>query len=400
MWRGLDPLTRRPPNCYCSQCMISSKWKGKPLPEFIPGLELNRLYFDEVVKPLLESRFPELCYSAGLMGEGSDVLGFDDEMSRDHNWGPMVDLFLTEEDHAQHAKEIDQTLRDRLPLKFRGYSTSFSDGVVYTREEKSSGPVNHRVGILTIKRFFLWYLGYDLDDPIAAADWLTFPEHKLLTITRGGVFHDPLDLSDVRHRFRYYPQDVWLYLLACAWALIEEEEALMGRAGAVGDEVGSAIIASRLVRDLMGLCFLMERRYAPYAKWFGTAFNQLACANDLMPYLQGVVSAETWEQREEHFVGAYERIAAIHNALGLTKPIPQEPIALHRRPFKVIAPQGFQREILRQIKDKDVKRIASRPWLIGGIDQLRGNTEIISFSMSAYLTSYPRWRRKLRRLYQ
>ena len=131
----------------------------------------------------------------------------------------------------------------------------------------------------------MWYLGYDLNDPISAADWLTFPEHKLLTITRGGVFHDSLGLSDVRRRFSYYPHDVWLYLLACVWALIEEEEALMGRAGVVGDEVGSAIIASRLVRDLMGLCFLMERRYAPYAKWFGTAFNQLACANDLLPYL-------------------------------------------------------------------------------------------------------------------
>ena len=99
-------------------------------------------------------------------------------------------------------------------------------------------------------------------------------------------------------------------------------------------------------------------------------------------------------------MGAYERIAAMHNALGLTEPIPQEPIALHRRPFKVIAPRGFQREILRQIKDEDVKRIANRPWLIGGINQLRGNTEIISFSMSTYVTSYPRWRKKLRRLYQ
>ena len=231
--------------------------------EFIPGLELNRLYFDEVVKPLLESRLPELSYSAGLMGEGSDVLGFDDEMSRDHNWGPMVDLFLTEEDHAQYAREVDQTLRDGLPLKFRGCSPSFSDGSIYTPEERSSGPVNHRIGIFTIKTFFLWYLGYDLNDPISAADWLTFPEHKLLTITRGGVFHDSLGLSDVRRHFSYYPHDVWLYLLACVWALIEEEEALMGRAGVVGDEVGSAIIASRLVRDLMGCAFLWNAGTLP-----------------------------------------------------------------------------------------------------------------------------------------
>jgi hypothetical protein len=107
------------------------------LPEFIPGLKLNRLFFDEVVKPLLASKFSELSYSAALIGEGSDVLGFDDEMSRDHGWGPRLDLFLTEEDYSEHAKKVDKTLRDRLPLQFRGYSTSFSDGSIYTREEKS-----------------------------------------------------------------------------------------------------------------------------------------------------------------------------------------------------------------------------------------------------------------------
>ena len=367
--------------------------------KFIPGLELNRLFFNEIVKPLLGSKYSRLGYSAGLIGEGSDVLGYDDEMSRDHNWGPRIDLFLTEEDHAQHAKQVDQTLRDRLPLKFGGYSTSFSGGAVYTPEEKSSGPVNHRIGIYTLRTFFLSYMGYDLNDPISAADWLTFPEQKLRTITRGGVFQDPIGLDDARRRFSYYPHDVWLYLLACGWNLIEEEEKLMGRAGMVGDEVGSAVIASRLVRDIMRLCFLMERQYAPYAKWLGTAFTELACANDLLPHLQGVISAATWEQREQHLVVAYERIAAMHNALSLTEPVPQEPINLYQRPFKGIAARGFNRQLCRQIKDKDVKRIASRP-LIGGIDQLRGDTDTIQFSESTDVISYPRWRKRLRRLYQ
>ncbi|HEU0299458.1 MAG TPA: hypothetical protein VFR37_08395, partial [Longimicrobium sp.] len=64
------------------------------MPEFIPGLELSRLFFVEAVRPLLDAAFPGLRYAAGLLGSGSDVLGFDTEMSRDHDWGPRVDLFL------------------------------------------------------------------------------------------------------------------------------------------------------------------------------------------------------------------------------------------------------------------------------------------------------------------
>jgi hypothetical protein len=72
----------------------------------------------------------------------------------------------------------------------------------------------------------------------------------------------------------------------------------MGRAGTAGDEVGSAIIGSRLVRDLMRLCFLIEKQYPPFPKWFGTAFKHLKCAEGLLPLLRRVLPAQKWEERE------------------------------------------------------------------------------------------------------
>ena len=69
----------------------------------------------------------------------------------------------------------------------------------------------------------------------------------------------------------------------------------MARCGDVGDDVGSRLIAARLLGDLMRLCFLMERQYAPYAKWFGTAFARLDCAARLLPLFEGVLRAETWQ---------------------------------------------------------------------------------------------------------
>src|SRR5918993_359590 len=133
------------------------------MPNFIPGLELSGLFFSEAVKPILDADFPGLRYSAALIHTGSEVLGFDTEMSADHGWGPRVDLFLAEEDHAALGESIDHALRRKLPHAFRGYPTSFTppdpeDNGTQHLEARTSGPVNHKVNVFTPRGFFLNYL--------------------------------------------------------------------------------------------------------------------------------------------------------------------------------------------------------------------------------------------------
>jgi hypothetical protein len=364
--------------------------------EFVPGLELAGMFFREAVKPLLGRGFPELRYSAALIGSGSEILGFDNEMSTDHHWGPRVMLFLEPDDHRHYSKPVDEALRLGLPPRFHGYSTNFTfpnpaDNNVQLLVEVDAPPINHRVDILTIQEYFATYLGFDVDQSLEPADWLTFPEQKLRTITGGAVYHDDLGLQNVRERFAYYPDDVWLYLLASTWNRIGQEEHLMGRAGSIGDEIGSAIIASRLVRDIMRLCFLMERQYPPYPKWFGTAFDRLECAQDLSPTLARVLAATAWQEREGHLVGAYEYIAEIHNRLGLTEPRPARASNFWGRPFQVIeAAGGFAEAIRARIGDPVLVRIASRG-LIGGLDQFSDNTGLLCD---------PSWRAPLRRFFE
>jgi hypothetical protein len=143
----------------------------------------------------------------------------------------------------------------------------------------------------------------------------------------------------------------------------------------VGDELGAAIIGSRLVRDVMGLCFLMERRYAPYPKWFGTAFQQLACARHLTPVLWRAQCATTWQQRETALGEAYEYLARMHNALGITEKVPEAVSHFHGRPFRVIHGEAFMAAIVPKISDPEVKRIAAQR-LIGSIDQFSDSTDI------------------------
>ena len=365
------------------------------MPEFVKGLELSRLFFEEAVRPVLAAEFPSLRYAAALLGTGSEVLGFDTEMSADHGWGPRVDLFLGEEDYDSARDTIREALRHRLPRHFRGYPTSFTepdptDNNVQHLDARDTGPVNHKVESMAPRAFFLKYLAFDIEQEIEPADWLTFPEQKLRTVSSGGVFHDEIGLEDLRRRFAYYPRDVWLYLLASAWARVGQEEHLMGRAGSVGDELGSALIGARLVRDLMRLCFLMERTYAPYPKWFGTAFKQLSCAAELSPHLSAALAAPTWQGREQHLAAAYRTVAELHNELGITAPLQTEPRDFFGRPLRVIELHGFSQRILENIKDERVRRIAARK-TIGGIDL---------FSDSTDLVSHASWRATLRKLYE
>jgi len=344
---------------------------------FIPGLELSELFYTEAAKPILETLFPHVPHSAALIGWGSEVLGYDDVQSSDHHWGPRFLLFLSPENYGKYA--ISEALKNNLPHRFRGYATSFGepDQVgVRLPKETDSGPVNHMISIETIEKFFGWYLGCNPYQSLRAADWLTFSEHKLLAVTSGKVFHDGLgELEDIRRKFHYYPKDVWLYQIVAQWIKIFEEREFVSRCGDVGDELGSMIIASRQVRNLMRLCFLMERKYAPYSKWFGTAFSKLESGPELSPIFREVLLSTTWKERERHFAKAYAVVARWHNELQITRPIPEEVSKYGGRPYLVFEAPDLFRDIIDSFTDSEVKALKHG---LGSVNQFVESTDQLS----------------------
>jgi hypothetical protein len=350
-------------------------------PGFIPGLRLNELFYAEVARPIIEGAFPHLEYSAALIGYGSDVLGYDTPRSIDHEWGPRLLLFLSEADHAAHAAAIHSLFSRRLPPRFRGFSTHFGppmpDGV-RSMTPIQNGPIDHKIEVYSPRPLLTSWLGVDPFQTLTAADWLAIPRQKLLEVTAGRVFHDGLGvLEPIRARLAYYPHDVWLYLLAAQWGRISEREAFVGRAGEAGDELGSALVAAALVRDLMELCFLIERRYAPYSKWFGSAFATLACAPRLAPLCTSVPRATSWQERETFLCAVYEAVAAMHNALGVTPPVDPQVRRYHDRPFRVLHAERFADATVAVITDPDVRGIVRRVGLIGSVDQISDEVETL-----------------------
>ncbi|GAA1593439.1 hypothetical protein GCM10009804_57480 [Kribbella hippodromi] len=180
------------------------------------------------------------------------------------------------------------------------------------------------VEVHTVGAYFRQQLGWDVEREPTAGEWLTFPEPNLLMVTAGAVFHDGLGLQGVR---------------------------------------------DRLVQDLMRLCFLMERTYAPYSKWFGTAFNRLDCGPAIAPLLQTVLHATTWQEREAALSRVYRAVGELHNKRVITAPVELGVERLWDRPFEVVW-GDFPGALAAGIQDPEVRRLADR-WPVGGIDQLR-----------------------------
>ncbi len=347
-------------------------------PRFLPGLELSRRFHAEAVRPLLESAAPGVPYSAARLGGGSEVLGFDTARSADHEWGPRLQLFLRAPDAARHGPRITAVLAERLPKTFLGRPTHFAatgDGDVRVMRE-TDGPVHHRVEVTDPGGWFTALLGFDPRAGVTLADWLATPTQRLAEATGGAVFHDGLaELGPARARLAWYPHDVWLHLLAGQWRRVSQEEAFVGRCGETGDELGSAVAAGRLVRDLMRLCLLMARRYPPYGKWLGSAFARYCPqAAELTGPLTAALAATDWPTREARLARAYELVAAAHNRLGLTEPLDPATRPYHSRPFRVLRADRFAAALAARVADPAIRTLPP----VGAVDQFLDSTDALA----------------------
>jgi hypothetical protein len=369
--------------------------RGAAARAFIPGIELSRRYFHELVEPILARGFPHLRYAAALIGYGSEVQGFDDPMSTDHNWGPRLLLFLAERELAATRDAVEARLAADVPDLFLGWPTRMAVEDPSADDADATGhrPNRLRVEIHTVRAWVMGWLGIDADRPPDWREWLALPEQGLIEVTGGAVFRDDLgELATVREELAYFPRDVWLYKLACQWERIGQEQAFVGRCADAGDELGSRVIAARLTRDLMRLGFLVERRYAPYPKWFGAAFAGLPIAREVGPLLRDGLAANDRRARESALTKAARGIGLRH--LELRHPGDFEPqlstyAELISRMYGRSEPNGVAtpRDYLvinapviaaalrEQIEDPEIAALAP----VGGVDQFSDSTDLLEW---------------------
>jgi hypothetical protein len=346
-------------------------------PDFIPGMMLNETFFHDVVRPLMIQNFPELKYSAGLVGHGSDVLGFDSPKSMDHNWGPHLHMFFSEPDFVAYKHKVDEMLKTQLPYDYQGFPTNFAEGDKYrvaVPKVKKSGPVNHLFEFWTPNSFFIHYLGFDIKRKPSYRDWLLFPQMALLEVTTGKMFHDDLGMIELRKSFMYYPDDIWKYMLAIQWGKVRDVIQFQARSGEEGDELGSYVNTARSIQTVMFLCFLIERKYAPYDKWFGTAFNSwLKCAPFLTPLLLDIFKEKDWMHRQELLAQVYQELGKMTNDLKIAKPASTKIIDYFDRGYPYVDAWEFESRLFESVENEQLKEMKFQ---VGGIDQFINHARI------------------------
>lgn len=274
--------------------------------EFVKGLELAHGFYREVVAPLIERP-----HTACLIGEGSEVLGYDTARSTDHEWGPRLQVFL---DAADVAPVRDRVERG-LPGHYRDRPTRWFSLV--------AGQEAHHLEISTLTDWLAQRLPTITTNDPDTATWLSVPQQHLLQLTAGRLFRDDLGgLTRLRETYRWYPDDVWRWILAAQWYLIGNQAPFLGRSVELGDLRGARLITARLCRLIMELAFLQERRYRPYDKWFSRAFDDLDTADELGGLIDRAMTEAPAGRDDTPLLQALVLAGHRHNALALTEPVP------------------------------------------------------------------------------
>lgn len=248
------------------------------------GLELAKRYFEEIGKPMLLEKYPKYFerMAVGLVGQGSECFGFDDELSTDHDFGPGFCIWLNEKDFKEAGFQIMMAY-DKLPKEFLG---------VPARRITPNG--GGRVGVLEIGQFYQNFIG-SKKEPQSLLEWLYIPEGYLATATNGEVFVDNLgEFSDIRGKLSaFYPEDVRKKKIAARAAVMAQSgqynyARLMKR----GEDVAASLAQAEFIKNTISMVHLLNKRYMPFYKWSFKSMTELPKLKEVQEKLQQLAVME------------------------------------------------------------------------------------------------------------
>ena len=251
----------------------------------IKGLELSKRYFYDIVLPEFEKNLKDilpLC-AFGLVGEGSECYGYDDELSQDHDFGPSVCIWLRKDDYLKYKNKINEVLKI-LPKTYLGF-----------QEVKESEWGYNRRGLLNIEDFYFKFIG-STNLPQTINDWQKIPETALATVTNGEVFIDNLgEFTKIREQLlNYYPEIIRQNKIATRLMNISQHgQYNYMRCLRRNDLVAANQCLYLFVDEVIHLVFLLNRRYKIFYKWANRALLDLKIlGNEIHKLLQDMVFSQ------------------------------------------------------------------------------------------------------------
>ena len=228
------------------------------------GLEISRTYWHDVVAPAVATRFPSVLprIAFGLVGEGSESFGFDDDISRDHDFDPSPCLWLSASDFASHGESLVALLESLPPPP---------------RSPRLTPEGRGRRGVHETGAFYRHFLGLPRA-PRTLDEWRAAPEAGLAAATNGELFVDPPgEFSSIRDDLlAFYPEDLRLARLARrVHAAGQSGQYNRERSLRRGEIVAASLALAGFVDGALAIAFLLARRFRPFSKWAHRALGAL-----------------------------------------------------------------------------------------------------------------------------
>ncbi len=279
------------------------------------GLEISKAFYIQHGKAMLEEKFPDVIdrIAVGLAGEGSECFGFDDALSRDHDFDAGFCLWITEEDERGFGFRLERAYA-KLPKEFLGLKKGLLSPVG-----------GNRHGVITVEGFYTRFLGAP-SAPNSIERWLYTPSASLAAASNGEVFRDDLgSFSSVRNELlKGYPEDIRKKKLA-AHAVFMAQSGQYNYARCIKrDETGAAQLAVfEFVKHAISAVYLLNNRYEPFYKWAYRGMSRLPILGDLAVSLQYLTETDNSFRNADTKKAVIEDIAALliaeFKTQGLTK---------------------------------------------------------------------------------
>ena len=274
------------------------------------GMDLAKAYYEAYGHALFE-QFPDLAakVAAGLAGSGSECLGYDDNISQDHDFEPGFCLFafIDEEGDGtprslsrREAFALERAYA-KLPKDFEGFSRSLMSPVGGGRR-----------GVIDLREFLRNTTGSP-DGDLTAEDWLRVPEMSLLEATNGQIWADPGSIfTPIREKLAYLPEDVRRKKLAGCLLLMAQAGQYNYMRSIRHGETGAAQLACfTFAENAIHAAHLLEKRYMPYYKWAFRSLRSLGpFCEELADDLEGLITSGNDEETAESKYFVIEDVAA------------------------------------------------------------------------------------------
>lgn len=248
------------------------------------GLELSRRYYETFGKKMIEENFPEYQsrIAVGLVGEGSECFGYDDEISTDHDFGPSFCMWLNDMDYQAIGKQLQQCY-ETLPKEFEGITF-----------ENASAYADGRRGVLSISAFYEKLVG-SRDGEFDWQDFLFVPEYSFAAAVNGAVFVDELgEFTGIREKIKTaMPRDMWLKKIAArAAAMAQSGQYNFKRCFDHGEYSAAAVALAEFAKQTAMMVHLLNHKFCPFYKWMFRGMRELPVLGGLAVKLEQLLVME------------------------------------------------------------------------------------------------------------